>query len=151
MPRPLRFVPANALVEVTTRTLQGRLLLKPSPELTDIILGIIGKSQDLYKMPIHAFVVLGTHAHFLLSPPSAEKLARFMQFVNADIAKEAGRLPRWRERLWSRRYRSRATWPACPALPRQDRAACALVRRAIANASPSPVPGQRSSAHRERL
>jgi hypothetical protein len=57
-------------------------------------------------MSIHAFVVLGTHTHFLLSPPSAEKLARFMQFVNANIAKEAGRLHLWRERLWSRRYRS---------------------------------------------
>jgi hypothetical protein len=29
-----------------------------------------------------------------------------MQFVNANIAKEAGRLHLWRERLWSRRYRS---------------------------------------------
>jgi hypothetical protein len=26
------------------------------------------------------------HAHFLLSPASADKLARFMQFVNANIA-----------------------------------------------------------------
>jgi REP element-mobilizing transposase RayT len=106
MPRPLRFVPAGSLVETTTRTLQGRLLLKPSPELTDIILGVIGKAQDFYQMTIHAFVVVGTHAHFLLSPPSGEKLGRFMQFVNANIAKEAGRLHRWRERLWSRRYRS---------------------------------------------
>jgi len=106
MPRPLRFVPANALVEVTTRTLQGRLLLKPSPELTDIILGVIGKAQDIYKMSIHAFVVMSTHAHFLCSPSSADDLARFMQFVNANIAKEAGRLHLWRERLWSRRYRS---------------------------------------------
>ena len=31
MPRPLRFVPANSVVEITTRTLQGRLLLRPSP------------------------------------------------------------------------------------------------------------------------
>jgi putative transposase len=106
MPRPLRFVPAGSLVEITTRTIQGRLLLKPSPELTDIILGVIGKAQNLYKMTIHAFVVVGTHAHFLLSPSGADQLARFMQFVNANIAKEAGRLHLWRERLWSRRYRS---------------------------------------------
>jgi hypothetical protein len=71
MPRPLRFIPENALVEITTRTLQGRLLLKPSPELTDLILGIIGKAQSLYGMTIHAFVFLSTHAHFLLSPSSA--------------------------------------------------------------------------------
>lgn len=63
MPLPLRFIPENALVEITTRTLQGRLLLKPSPELTDLILGIIGKAQSLYGMTINAFVFLFTHAH----------------------------------------------------------------------------------------
>jgi hypothetical protein len=105
MPRPLRFVPPSSLVEVTTRTLQGRLLLKPSPELTDIILGVIGKAQELYEMSIHAFVVLSTHAHFLCSPSSADRLASFMQFVNANIAKEVGRLHEWPGRVWSRRYR----------------------------------------------
>jgi hypothetical protein len=106
MPRPLRFIPEHSIVEITTRTLQGRLLLKPSPELTDIILGIIGKAQALYGMTIHAFVFLSTHSHFLLSPSSAGQCALFMQFVNANVAKEAGRLHAWRERLWSRRYRS---------------------------------------------
>jgi hypothetical protein len=106
MPRPLRFIPEQALVEITTRTMQGRLLLKPSPELTDIILGIIGKAQAFYSMTIHAFVFLSTHAHFLLSPTSPGQLALFMQFVNANVAKEAGRLHLWRERFWSRRYRS---------------------------------------------
>ena len=106
MPRPLRFIPEHSLVEITTRTLQGRLLLKPSPELTDLILGVIGKAQALYGMTIHALVFLSTHAHFLLSPSSAGQLALFMQFVNANVAKEAGRLHIWRDRLWSRRYRA---------------------------------------------
>ncbi len=106
MLRPLRFIPERSVVEITTRTLQGRLLLKPSPELTAIVLGVIGKAQSLYGMTIHAFVFLSTHAHFLLSPASAGQLALFMQFVNANVAKEAGRLYLWRERLWSRRYRS---------------------------------------------
>jgi hypothetical protein len=106
MARPLRFIPENSLVEVTTRTFQGRLLLRPCPDLTDIILGIVGKAQALYDMTIHAFVFMSTHAHFLLSPSSAGQLALFMQFVNANVAKEAGRLHSWRNRLWSRRYRS---------------------------------------------
>ena len=106
MARPLRFVPPKTIVEITTRTIQGRLLLKPSPELNDLVLGIIGKAQSLYAMVIHAFVVASRHAHFLLSPESAYQLARFMQFVNANIAKEAGRLHDWPDRLWSRRYRS---------------------------------------------
>jgi hypothetical protein len=47
-------------------------------------------------MAIHAFVLVSTHAHFLLSPSNAGQLAKFMQFVNANIAKEAGRLHLWR-------------------------------------------------------
>jgi len=65
MARPLRFIPENSLVEVTTRTFQGKLLLRPSSELTDIIVGIVGKAQTLYGMTIHAFVFMSTHAHFL--------------------------------------------------------------------------------------
>ena len=106
MPRLLRFVPEDSMVEITTRTLHGRLLLKPSPELTELILGIVGKAQALYGMTIHAFVFLSTHAHFLLSPANAGQLAAFMQFINANVAKEAGRLYDCRERVWSRRYRS---------------------------------------------
>jgi hypothetical protein len=127
MSRPLRFVPEHSLVEITTRTFQGRLLLRPSPELTDIILGIIGKAQALYSMTIHAFVFLSTHSHFLLSPTSAGQLALFMQFVNANVAKEAGRLHLWRERLWSRRYRS--------IVVADDKAAHARMRYLLAHAA----------------
>jgi REP element-mobilizing transposase RayT len=106
MPRPLRFIPEHSLVEITTRTIQGRLLLTPSPELNDLVLGVIGKAQHTYAMTIHAFVVVSNHAHLLLSPTSAHQLARFMQFVNANIAKEVARLHDWPDRFWSRRYRA---------------------------------------------
>ncbi len=106
MARPLRFIPEHSLVEITTRTIQGRLLLTPSPELNDLVLGVIGKAQHTYGMTIHAFVVVSNHAHFLLSPTSAHQMARFMQFVNANMAKEAARLYDWPERFWSRRYRA---------------------------------------------
>jgi hypothetical protein len=106
MARPLRFIPERSLVEVTTRTIQGRLLLKPSPELNDLVLGVIGKAQHLYAMSVHAFVVASNHAHLLLSPSDAQQLARFMQFVNANVAKEVARLHNWPERIWSRRYRA---------------------------------------------
>jgi hypothetical protein len=103
------------------------MLLRPSPELTDVILGIIGKAQELYGMTIHAFVFLSTHAHFLMSPTSAGQLALFMQFVNANVAKEAGRLHLWRERLWSRRYRS--------IVVADDKAAHARMRYILAHAA----------------
>jgi hypothetical protein len=57
-------------------------------------------------MTIHTFVVVSNHAHLLVSASSAQQLARFMQLVNANIAKAVARLHDWPERVWSRRYRA---------------------------------------------
>jgi REP element-mobilizing transposase RayT len=106
MARPLRFIPPNSIVEVTTRTVQSRLLLRPSPEVNEIVLGIIGRAQFLFSVRIHAFVVLSNHWHGLLSVDHAAQLAGFVAFVNGNIAREIGRLHDWRDRFWSRRYRA---------------------------------------------
>ncbi len=47
MPRSLRFVPSpGTLVEVTTRTVQGRLLLKPTSPINQAVLGVLGRAQS---------------------------------------------------------------------------------------------------------
>src|SRR5688572_5363502 len=40
----------------------------------------------------------------LLRVPDAERMSRFVGYVNTNIAKEAGKLAQWREKFWSRRY-----------------------------------------------
>jgi hypothetical protein len=92
MARRLRFVPKGAMVEVTNRTIQGRFLLRPTPELTDIILGIIGRAQARFGMVIHAFQFLSNHFHMLLSPRDAKNMADFMGFVESNLAKEGGKV-----------------------------------------------------------
>ena len=68
MSRPIRYMPDPYTVfEVTTRTMQSRLLLKPSPELNSIILGIIGKALSMYNVQMYLFVFLSNHYHMLLS------------------------------------------------------------------------------------
>ncbi len=106
MPRPLRFVPPNAVVEITTRTIHGRLLLRPSAEVNDRVLGVLGRAQHLFGVELHAFVVMSNHMHLLASVRDAAQLAGFMSFVNGNIAREVGRLHGWRERFWGRRYRA---------------------------------------------
>ena len=107
MPRRLRFVPAGgSLVEVTTRTLQGRFLLKPSPRLNSIVLGTLGRAQRRYDMRIHAFTFLSNHYHLLLSALSAHQLAAFMGYFNGNLAKEVARLHQWKDKVWSRRYQA---------------------------------------------
>ena len=37
---------------------------------------------------------------------SAQRLASFMNYLNSNLAREAGRLIRWREKFWGRRYQA---------------------------------------------
>ena len=107
MGRPVRFLPPECpLVEVTCRTLQGRLLLRPSRCLNAIILGVLARAARLYAMRVCAFVFLSNHYHLLLRPRDASQLATFMNYLNGNLAKEVGRLHRWRQKFWGRRYRA---------------------------------------------
>ena len=76
MGRKLRYLPEEgALVEVTCRTLQGRLLLRPSPELNDIAAGVLGRAQRLYPVEIMALSLLSNHYHMIVRAESAKRLA----------------------------------------------------------------------------
>ncbi len=106
MPRRLRFIPPESLVEVTCRTVQGRLLLRPSPVLRDLTLGVLSRAARLYPVELHAFAFLSNHFHLLVTVPDAQRLARFMNYLNSNLARKAGRLTRWREKFWGRRYQA---------------------------------------------
>jgi len=104
MPRKLRYLPAEALVEVTCRTIQRRFLLRPSPKLNEIIVGALARAQERYGMRVCAFVYLSNHCHLLLHPVDAKQLADFMRYVNSKVAREVARLYQWTEKVWGRRY-----------------------------------------------
>ncbi len=99
-----RWVPAEALVEVTCKVMQGLFLLRPSRDLNEIVNSVLARAVARYEVAICAYVVLSNHMHLLLVPTDAEQLGLFMGYVNGNLAKEAGRLHRWRERFWGRRY-----------------------------------------------
>ena len=105
MGRRLRYIPpGGCVVEVTNRTLQGRYLLKPSEELNNLLIGVLGRAQRLYGVTLHACVVLSNHYHLLMSVDSALQMAQFMAYFQGNLAKEAGRLYKWRGPFWHRRY-----------------------------------------------
>ena len=105
MGRPIRFMPReNTVFEVTTRTMQGRLLLRPGKELNEIILGILGKALSLYPVLVHLIVVASNHIHLIVTASSCELLSQFMCYFNGNLAREAGRLHGWREKFWGHRY-----------------------------------------------
>jgi len=103
----LRFIPeGGALVEVTCRTVQGRLLLCPSPQLNDIILGVLGRTQRKYSVEIVAYVFASNHFHLLARVDTAKSLSDFMRYFNSNLAKEIGRSTGWKEKVWGRRYQA---------------------------------------------
>ena len=106
MSRRLRFLPPNGLVEVTSRTLQGRFLLQPTPAVADLCRGVLARAVRLHPVEVHAFAFLGNHYHLLLSVPNAQRLSAFMNYLNSNLAREVGRAVRWRERFWGRRYQA---------------------------------------------
>jgi REP element-mobilizing transposase RayT len=107
MSRRLRYIPeGGGLVEVTCRTIHSRFLLRPGPELNDLVVGVLGRAQRLYKVRCCAFVFLSNHFHLLAIVEDALQLSRFMGYVNSNLAREVGRLTGWWEKIWSRRYQA---------------------------------------------
>jgi len=104
MPRDPRYFRPQTLVDVTNVTFQNRSLTRPSEELNDIFLGVLGLAQEKFAMPICGTVVLSSHFHLLLVPEDAEHLADFMEFLNGNLSKEIGRLHGWKGKLWHDRY-----------------------------------------------
>jgi REP element-mobilizing transposase RayT len=97
----------HVLFEVTIRTIQGRFLLRPSKKLNELILGVIGRGLDLYPgVRLYVFKIASNHIHLILSAPDQKTLSRFMNYINSNIAREAGRLHHWKDKFWSRRYRA---------------------------------------------
>lgn len=94
------------MVEVTCRTLQGRLLLRPSALLNEVLAGVLARAARLYEVEVHAHAFLSNHYHLLLSVLDAWQLAAFMNYLNSNVAREAGRLTQWREKFWGRRYQA---------------------------------------------
>ncbi len=102
--RDPRYFEPRTMVEVTYVALQNRHLLRPSAELNDLVVGVLGRAQRIHDMTVCSAVVLSTHLHLLLVPEDPENLAQFMCFVGTNLSKEIGRLHQWSGKLWSKRY-----------------------------------------------
>jgi hypothetical protein len=105
MERQPRTFPPHSLVEVTMVTIQNRFLLRPSPEVNDLVVGVFGRAQRQLDLPIVCLTVMSSHLHLLVIPRDPEHLADFMEFVNCNLSKEIGtRIRGWRGTMWSSRY-----------------------------------------------
>lgn len=101
-----RFIqPGGSLVEITSRALQRRFLLRPGRVANEIIVGCLARARQLYpEVKICAVVFLSNHFHLLLWVPDARTMAGFMGHLKTNLSKKLGRLHGWPETLFQRRY-----------------------------------------------
>ncbi len=105
MGRRFRWAPEEgALFDVTSGTVQGRRLFRPSPELNEIVLGVFGRAQRLYPIRICGLAVLSSHLHLLVDVDRVDQLADFMQYALSNLAREVGRLTDWEGPVFAGRY-----------------------------------------------
>ena len=91
------------MVEITARTNDGQLLLRPCPELNERILEIVGRALELYPVVLHAFVFLSNHWHALATVAEAAQLSGFLRYVHGNVAKAAKQVHGLGGVVWERR------------------------------------------------
>jgi REP-associated tyrosine transposase len=109
MGRSIRLIDnATGIMAITTRTIQGRFLLRPSKKVNDIILGVLGRAQALYEVELHAFVFLSNHWHLMMRALSVYQMSDFVGYLKGNIARELGHVYDWREKFWGKRFHSQS-------------------------------------------
>ncbi|WP_232537154.1 transposase [Cystobacter fuscus] len=90
---------------VTSRCFQGRLLLRPSAEVNEVVGGVLARAvqQSAGTVRLYAFTFASNHFHLLVWARGAA-LAGFMQYLRANLSKKVGKLVDWSGGFWERRY-----------------------------------------------
>jgi REP element-mobilizing transposase RayT len=102
---PLRMFKEEGYYFVTSRCFQGRLLLRPSQEVNEVVGGVLARAveQSAGTVRLHAFTFLSNHFHLLVWARGAA-LSTFMQYLRANLSRKVGRLVDWSGGFWERRY-----------------------------------------------
>jgi putative transposase len=74
--------------------------------MNEIIIGTLARAKQRQEVRVCFFVCLGNHMHLLLWTEDARELSKFMGYFLSKLAREVGRLTRWKEKIFGRRYTS---------------------------------------------
>jgi hypothetical protein len=99
-----RYLPEPSLVEITVRTAQSRFLLRPCKVVNDTVVGVVARAKRRYEVDVIDVKAMSSHLHVIGFFRDVRAMARFMRYVNSNIARKVGRLIGWRGPFWERRY-----------------------------------------------
>ena len=85
---PLRMFQEEGYYFVTSRCFQGRLLLRPSAEVNEVVGGVLARAvqRSAGNVRLHAFTFASNHFHLLVWARGAA-LAGFMQYLRANLSR----------------------------------------------------------------
>jgi REP element-mobilizing transposase RayT len=102
MGRRRRFFEKERIYFITTKTVQDRFLLKPSPLVNEVIGGILARAVQMYDVELFGYIVMSNHVH-LLARAEGKKLSEFVQYVFGNIARKVGLVRGWKSAVWQHR------------------------------------------------
>src|SRR5689334_12727338 len=104
MATPIRWFEPDCVYFVTSRCMQSRMLMRPDATTNELVGAALARASRLYDVEIFAFVFASNHFHLMIRARDHWRIARFMQFLQSNIARKVGRWVRWTGRFFSRRY-----------------------------------------------
>jgi putative transposase len=97
-PRPIH---PGATYLITRRTERRHCLLRPDPEMNRFILFALIVSARRHDIQLHAFCVMSTHIHYVVTDPRG-KLPRFLETFHRLVALGIKILRKWDGSPWDR-------------------------------------------------
>jgi REP element-mobilizing transposase RayT len=101
--------PPVVLVAITWRTMGGRMALTPTPRVTAMLTGIIGRAQEATGVHVFALHALTNHMCLLVGVTDCDQLADFTCRVGGQTSNRVGVEVGLRQlglKLWHRRNRA---------------------------------------------
>ena len=106
MARKRRVLLPNNLHFITTRVQEG-LPFVPTQYMNMILLGIVARAQELYKVRVCAFLWMGNHLHMLIIVDTPQDAADFINRIKTEASHAVNiLLGRTQHSVWCSRYDS---------------------------------------------
>lgn len=103
-----RYIEGSIPYHVMSKTIRGALALKPSVELTQMLIGVLARAKSNWpSIQLFAVTVLSNHFHMMLQGPPKD-FSSFVGFFKRETSRRLGQMYGESGPLWHSRYRHTA-------------------------------------------
>ncbi len=104
MGRPHRCAQETEIQFVSCRTLDSKLVMAPSEEVSERMGAIVARAQRMFPVEIFSYVFMCNHIHLSLRGKS-HNISHFMKYVLGNTAKAVNKQLHTTGKVWAERYK----------------------------------------------